>query len=457
MDEMNLFSDLIYFSGELVNNDRTPVPDGKYSMTLSIFLEPSGGKEIWSQWVESVLVYKGKFRIPVEKKSLPFEELQKVDAYLELQTGKEPAPSRQKLNIHGFPDHIILRNDMPVFGTDNAFFTEGLLPEVRLPIQERLETPRSESSLQIGTDTEVPVGIDISDGYVYVSTSLQNFHVIDARDPSRPAIVGSVHLDLPRGAAGYHVIKSGAYAFVLCNNNLGGGNPSVLLVLDVSTSTQPFVLSNWSIDAMIHRLAVSTEHAVVSLLTGILHFFLLEKGVYPVHASEFTIGRGFADTALRGTYVYVVGTSGYLQSDFLVIDLGNIKQPTIIGSLPLPAHASLIRVAGHYAYVAGVRNVGHTIDISNPAQPVVVGSWDVIVSVPGSMWIEENRLYISDQESDIFQILDISNPLQPTIYDFTLPPSGGGRAYGAVSNGFAYIISTAPAYLQIIRLPHIGT
>src|SRR5690242_7667367 len=98
---------------------------------------------------------------------------------------------------------------------------------------------------------------------------------------------------------------------------------------------------------MVHRLAVSGEHAVVSLYTGLIEVFLLEKGVYPVHTSEFEVRRGFADTALKGNFAYVVAGGLYptpSQSEFLVIDLGNIKQPTIIGSLTLPASTLLISV-----------------------------------------------------------------------------------------------------------------
>jgi hypothetical protein len=234
------------------------------------------------------------------------------------------------------------------------------------------------------------------------------------------------------------------------------------MVLDVSQPTQPVVLSDWSVNNRLHRLAVSPEHAVVSPFTVDLQFFVLEKGVYPVHTAEVVLGGGFADVALAGSYAYAVPhRSGSTSSVFHIIDLSNAKQPTIVGTLTLPSVGLRVRVAGRYAYVAGLildnnigRNVGQTIDISNPAQPVVVSEW-LVVGIPSSIWTVEPYLYFIDEGSDFIQVLDISNPLQPTTYDLDLSAGGasGGHTYGAVSDGYAYIVSAASGILRVIRLP----
>jgi hypothetical protein len=224
------------------------------------------------------------------------------------------------------------------------------------------------------------------------------------------------------------------------------------MVVDVSQPARPLQVSDWRVDTLLHKLAVSTEYAVVSQVDGKLHFFLLEKGYYPVHTGELMLGQGFPDVALQNSYLYAA-TGGFEASGFYVIEVGSAKP--IIGTLTLPPTALRTRVAGNYAYVAGRRNLGFTIDIRNPAQPRLVGDWPVI-GIPSSMWMIGNTLYLIDEASDIIQVLDISNPLQPIVYDWALT-QGGGHTYGAVSDGFAYIVSAAAGFLRIFRLPQIGT
>ena len=153
------------------------------------------------------------------------------------------------------------------------------------------------------------------------------------------------------------------------------------------------------------------------------------------------------------------------ESRLSVIDIENAKAPTHVRTIPLGVLAALnICVSDRYAYVTGMASSvvgglsrGEVIDISNPAQPVVVGQWDV-VGTPGSLWLQGNYLYSIDEEADILQVVDVSNPSNPVSYDFDIGigDSGGGHLYGTVSGDYAYIVSATSGLLRIIRLPQIG-
>jgi hypothetical protein len=463
MDDMESALDVLYFTGRLTNPDGTSVPDGVYAMNFSIFTEPADGEAIWSQWMDSVMVLKGTFRVPVEKKTLLSDYILKGEAYLEIQVGKEAAQARQKLDSSAFDTNSSPVFAPPILGTDGAFsFVAEIVPQQPLPTRDQLSISSVVGRLFVG---EAPWGIGASNGYVYVSTLYRNFHVIDARDPARPTIVASLRLP-PANAGPIRLAISGNYAYVLDNHTQAPSDqPSVgsgLMVVDVNEPTQPMLVSNWRYyDDMTHKLAVSADRAVVSTATGRLEVFDLEKGIYPVHAGQIMTGQGFPAVALAGHYAYAVttGVTPDSESHLSVIDLSNVKQPTQVGSMTLKVRGALnVCTSDRYtAYVTGMLNDGQVVDISNPAQPAGVGQWSV-VGVPGSLWLLGNYLYSIDEQADILQVVDVSDPNNPISYDFDIGigEPGGGHLYGVVSDGYAYIVSAATGMLRIIRLPQIG-
>jgi hypothetical protein len=458
MTDIESALDMIFFTGRLTNPDGTPAPDGAYNINLNIFTEPVGGEAIWSQWMDSVMVRKGIFRVPVEKKTLPSDYILKGVAYLEVQIGKQPAEARQKLDSAAFDTNSAPEFAVPILGTDAAFsYLSEIVPDQRLPTRDELIVSSVAGRLSVGPNT---CGIAQSNGYLYVITMEGGFQVIDVHDPTRPTIVGS--LTHPPSAAGpIRVVASGNFAFVLENYNNPEipGSDSGLLVIDVSQPTYPVLVSNWRYETMTYQLAVSSDRAVVTSLSGSLEVFALEKGYYPVHSGQIVPGRGCPDVVLAGNYAYVA-IGGYESlrsgSQFFVVDISNAKQPTVVGTTTLNSpFAFRVCVADRYAYVTGGQdenNVGQVIDISNPAQPVVVGVWNV-VGIPGSIQVLGRYLYTIDMNVGILGIVDISNPNSPIPYDFDLHEPTGGRLYGVVSEGYAYLLFSNTEMLQIIRLP----
>ncbi|MDD1458362.1 DUF4347 domain-containing protein, partial [Dolichospermum sp. ST_sed7] len=114
--------------------------------------------------------------------------------------------------------------------------------------------------------------------------------------------------------------------------------------------------------------------------------------------------------------------------------------PTLVGEWDFLSYANAVTVVGNYAYAVGDRL--EIIDISNPAQPVVKGSYKVGGQ---SVQVVGNYAYVAGGSG--LQIIDISNPTTPTLkgnYDTS------GSAWGVqVVGSYAYVADSWSG-LQII-------
>ena len=105
------------------------------------------------------------------------------------------------------------------------------------------------------------------------------------------------------------------------------------------------------------------------------------------------------------------------------------------GLLRHPSYAYGVAVSGSYAYVADYNSGLQIIDISNPASPSRVGSYDT----PGyacGVAISGSYAYVADGGSGL-QIIDISNPASPSLVGtYNTPDYARGVA---ISGSYAYV------------------
>jgi hypothetical protein len=135
---------------------------------------------------------------------------------------------------------------------------------------------------------------------------------------------------------------------------------------------------------------------------------------------------GAQDVDLSGNYAYVANLSTGLQ----VIDLSTLQ---IAGSCDTPGYAYGICLSGGYAYVADFEAGLRIIDISSLQ---IVGFYDT----PGEamdVFVVGSYAYIADGDAGGLQIVDISNPTNPS---FVGACDTTGRASGVyVLGDYAYI------------------
>ena len=150
-----------------------------------------------------------------------------------------------------------------------------------------------------------------------------------------------------------------------------------------------------------------------------------------ITSSLFLIG------TFQSTITTITGASGSYDEDFLTTtymdgantnvtgwgdgSLSNIKKkPTIIGSISssLIGNALDIFIADHIAYVTDNLGSMKVINISDPTNPFILGTYTT-PDIAASVFVEDQIAYIAAYEGDSpqyqnFFVVDVSNPKSPT-------------------------------------------
>lgn len=121
--------------------------------------------------------------------------------------------------------------------------------------------------------------------------------------------------------------------------------------------------------------------------------------------------------------IYAGDTIAYFadgSAGFLIIDISNLLNPTILCTLNTPGRVSDLCVRDTLAYLADDDSL-LIMNISNPYNPVIIGH----ISIPGSgaydVWVTGNYAFVT--EEDLFggqgkvNMIDITDPTSPTLVE----------------------------------------
>jgi hypothetical protein len=278
--------------------------------------------------------------------------------------------------------------------------------------------------------------VAVSGNYAYTTAYYAGrLTAIDISNPAHPTIAGSSPFanSLLNGST---VNIVGGYAYVASKNANGpsgtnsndNGTGNSLTILDIGTNP--------------------AQPAIVGSVTDAVDLF----GAYGVAVSG-----NYAYVAAQGCVSGQPCPKSNVGNSFAVVDISSPSTPRIVAkihnqSLPAPwtgsgalNHACSVAVAGNYAYVtAAYSNRLTVIDISNPLSPTIVASlqdssqlaFDVDVAVGGGY------AYVADQSSGLgrLAVVDVHNPTAPFIAGSVTNSTWLNGAYRVRLRGnFAYV------------------
>ena len=91
---------MMNFQGHLAKPDGTPVPDGNYQITFSIFAAATGGTALWTQTMNPVIVHNGTFAVLLGNGSPLTASMLNGTPYLEIKVGSDnPLPRQQFASV----------------------------------------------------------------------------------------------------------------------------------------------------------------------------------------------------------------------------------------------------------------------------------------------------------------------------------------------------------------------
>ncbi len=289
--------------------------------------------------------------------------------------------------------------------------------------------------------------VAVSGTFAYeVSYWSGQLNVVDISNPAAPTIVGSTPSTASMTAA-TNVTVSGNFAFVTSKNRNASassnddGTGNSLTIVDISNPNAPSV-------------------------TGTLHDPTNLFGAYAV-----VVSGNFAYIASQGLLANEPISPLTSVGSFSVIDITNKSGPTLAAHIDNSQlsgavdqgldHATSVAISGHYAFITAFNS--HrltTIDISNPAAPVVVHTLlDAnALSAPDDVVINGNYAYVVNQVNSGMEMaaVNISNPLAPTVAATLTDPHLLGAYRVRTRGNFVYVSANSAASVAAIDVSTPG-
>lgn len=264
--------------------------------------------------------------------------------------------------------------------------------------------------------------VTVIDDIAYVADYDSGLQIVDVSDPANPELIGSVDT---QGFA-LDVSVNGDFAYV-------ADYDSGLQVVDVSDLTTPQIISTLITPGYVRAVSVSGDIAYVA--DGELQVVDISNPANPVIISSWSrtdyFGYAYGVTVV-GEIAYVAYFSG-----LEVIDVSDPFHPVSMDGIST-MYSFDVTVVGDIAYVSCNDDNGGfllIVDVSIPTDLKKLGSIDT-PGDPKNVTIDGNTAYVATWEDGV-QVVDISDPSEPLIIgSYNI---GGYTSYVDVLEGLLYI------------------
>ena len=289
--------------------------------------------------------------------------------------------------------------------------------------------------------------VAISGHYAYVTGYYAGkLAAIDISNPVSPVLAGASPAN--NGLLNASTINiAGGYAYVVSKNRNGpaesgsndDGTGNSLTILDIATNP--------------------ASPTIVGSVRDASQLF----GAYGVAIS----GR-YAFVASQGCLSGQPCPNGSVGNGFDVVDVSLPASPLVVASirnnnLPAPwtgtgalSHATSVAISGNYAYVtAAYQDRLTVINIANPLNPTIVASIKDTTNLnfPVDVAVSGNYAYVTDQiTTGRLAVVDVSNPNNPQVLTSLASASFNGAYRVRIRGSFAYVSASALSSVAVVDI-----
>ncbi|MBK6766788.1 MAG: T9SS type A sorting domain-containing protein [bacterium] len=226
------------------------------------------------------------------------------------------------------------------------------------------------------------------------------------------------------------IALAGDFAYVA-----SGG--SGLQIVNISTPAIPVnVNAIWGDIAVC--VAAANQHVYVGYFGNSMDGMRIYNIANPANPDEVF---NYQDGAIYS--IAIVGNLAYIGahwgSELQILNISNPASPVLVGSYELPngAQAKDIALSGNNAYLAATESGLVVIDVSNPSSPQLIGSFDT-PDYSFSVTVSGTTAFLADlsqsMTSSAIRAINISNPASPQLLG-SFPANATGLE---VSGNYAY-------------------
>lgn len=241
----------------------------------------------------------------------------------------------------------------------------------------------------------------VDSNYAYVAAGDSGLCVINIADPYHPQLIGQCNPFHDGWAVDVGVSRHFAYVADRVNG---------LLIFNVSNPSSPALSYAFNPGAGIFKLVISDTIAYAASVGSWLYVLNISNPRSPQLIGSPIARVGLNNMWLSGSYLFLSREEGDLPGGIDILDVSNPGAPNHIGMYEtLRSRQMAVALGGNYAY-SGEQSL-FSIDITNPAEPLVVGRNDSLGRM-STITISGDYAYIAGMDSDLL-VFYLDNPSSP--------------------------------------------
>ncbi len=242
----------------------------------------------------------------------------------------------------------------------------------------------------------VTYDVEVKGNLAFVIAGVNGLHVFDMSDPERPVEIGSV--GTPDCAMSICIREDFAYVAV---------DQAGTSIIDISNPENPRAVGRRNSGGRIWDVALTDNQDIIVEYGDILRIIDVSDPEHPQLAGSLDPGHGNGIT-VQENIAYLASTG-----NLRIVDISNPQEPIEIGSCNL-SYPKKVTVNGDFAYVAN-RDRGNLqiVDIGDPENPerVDIGDYDP----PGLAYgieYKDGFVFLANRDAGIC-VIDVTNPENP--------------------------------------------
>ena len=269
-------------------------------------------------------------------------------------------------------------------------------------------------------------GVAVDGNFVFIADDSFGLHVVDVSDPTTPLFAGF----LDTAGSAFRVVVDGNHAYLA---DASGG----LRIIDVTDPAAPLLVGTYNTTGTAYDVAVAGSRAYVADGSGGLVALDIADPTLPILLGSYDTTGSSRGIVIDGMHAFVADDASGLHGIEVAITTGPLLAGTValtgVGTGDLRAWD--VAVDGHFAFVAGDGGGGlQVLDISDPTEPFVVGSYDSPGLARG-IAVSGDLAFLADASALL--ILDVSDPTAPAPLG-SIATAGFARRV-AISGDYAYL------------------
>ncbi len=231
-------------------------------------------------------------------------------------------------------------------------------------------------------------------------TGNRGVHIIDVENPASPRELG--RLKLKDGAFGISVRGQRAYI---------AGDSEGFFIADIADSKNPVVIGQYSPkEGLTENVSIDGTLAYVIKREGLLLVLDITNESKPLLLGELPVGSAGREAVHHEDRLYLADSSWGL----VLLDVSGPSSPLRVSVVPGTEGASGIAFKASWMFL-GCHGFGLKIlDVSAAALPQVKGTLR-FSSEANDVLVDNDDLYVADQNDGIIHVLDVKNPLLPAV------------------------------------------